>query len=312
MLDDLDRGIVHALHVDGRASFRRIGEVLGVSTQTVTRRYQRLRRDAGLRVAALPPPGAPRREQWLVRLTTTPAGAQVVAEAIARRPDTSWVRLLAGGTEIVAIASHGRTGSPPPLLQDLPKAASVGTVAAHLVLHTYRGGPTTWPGRFRALTPEQEDALRPARASTASSRAGGEEERRLRVVLGRDGRTSLADLAALTGWSPATVARRLVELRAAGELFLDVDLDDTVLGVGTRALLWLAVAPRDLDAVARELAGHDALAYVAAITGTHALVAQVLATDPEDLHRYLTGPLAAVRAVHDVETSPVLRTVKSL
>ncbi|WP_157420505.1 Lrp/AsnC family transcriptional regulator, partial [Actinomadura kijaniata] len=43
MLDEIDRGLVHALHLDGRASFGRIAEVLGVSTQTVTRRYRRLR-----------------------------------------------------------------------------------------------------------------------------------------------------------------------------------------------------------------------------------------------------------------------------
>src|ERR1044072_7689185 len=35
MLDDIDRGLIHALHIDARASFSRIGEVLGVSTQTV-------------------------------------------------------------------------------------------------------------------------------------------------------------------------------------------------------------------------------------------------------------------------------------
>ncbi|NUR89077.1 MAG: AsnC family protein, partial [Nonomuraea sp.] len=30
-LDEVDRGLLHALQVDGRASFSRIGEVLGVS-----------------------------------------------------------------------------------------------------------------------------------------------------------------------------------------------------------------------------------------------------------------------------------------
>ncbi len=36
--DDLDRGLIHALHIDGRAPFSRIAAVLGVSAQTVARR----------------------------------------------------------------------------------------------------------------------------------------------------------------------------------------------------------------------------------------------------------------------------------
>ncbi|HEY8980991.1 MAG TPA: AsnC family protein, partial [Streptomyces sp.] len=49
MLDGLDRALVHALHVDGRVAFSRVGEVVGVSGQTVARRYRRLREEAGLR-----------------------------------------------------------------------------------------------------------------------------------------------------------------------------------------------------------------------------------------------------------------------
>jgi DNA-binding Lrp family transcriptional regulator len=35
--DELDRAIVHALHIDGRAPFSRIASVLDVSDQTVAR-----------------------------------------------------------------------------------------------------------------------------------------------------------------------------------------------------------------------------------------------------------------------------------
>ena len=42
-LDDLDRRLLHALHLDGRVSFRTLAAVLGVSDQTVSRRYSALR-----------------------------------------------------------------------------------------------------------------------------------------------------------------------------------------------------------------------------------------------------------------------------
>ena len=40
MLDDLDRALIHALHIDGRAPFSQIAAALDVSPQTVARRYR--------------------------------------------------------------------------------------------------------------------------------------------------------------------------------------------------------------------------------------------------------------------------------
>ncbi|WP_433004726.1 Lrp/AsnC family transcriptional regulator [Kribbella sp. CA-294648] len=59
------------------------------------------------------------------------------------------------------------------------------------------------------------------------------EDEHLLAVLGRDGRASLAELADATGWSAATVARRLSELQASGAIYFDVDLDPTLFGATT-------------------------------------------------------------------------------
>ncbi|MET9384106.1 AsnC family protein [Streptomyces sp. NPDC002928] len=92
-LDDLDRALIHALHVDGRAPFSRIACVLGVSAQTVARRYARLRAQASLRVAGPADPDRAGRTQWLVRITATAGSARNIARALVRRPDTSRVKL---------------------------------------------------------------------------------------------------------------------------------------------------------------------------------------------------------------------------
>jgi DNA-binding Lrp family transcriptional regulator len=312
-LDDIDRGLVHALHIDGRAPFSRIAAVLGVSTQTVARRYQRLRADAGLRVVGLADPHQARQVQWLLRLTATPAAAQTLARSLARRPDTSWVKLASGGTEIVSVVQGPRDAdtSQSLLLHDIPRAASVTAVSAHLLLHSYLGGPTAWRGHVNALSEHQQRQLRPAdRAPTGDPPLTG-ADRALLDAIRRDGRTSQADLAAATGWSAATVARRLTDLRGRGAIFFDVELDDALLGVTTQALLWMAVAPAHLDRVAATLAGHDELAVVAATTGPTNLVAHALCAGPGDLHRYLTHRLGAVEAIRTLETAPVLRTLKA-
>ncbi|MGW1048566.1 Lrp/AsnC family transcriptional regulator [Streptomyces sp. NPDC002521] len=332
MLDALDRALIHALHLDGRAPFSRIAEVLGVSAQTVARRYRRLRAEAGLRVVGLADPDRAGRAQWLVRLTATARSAQDIAGALVRRADTSWVKLTSGGTEITAVIHAPAEDASPGslLLHDIPRTGGITAVSAHCLLHTYLGGSANWRRSAEALDEEQQRALayrggaagqecpEPAGASAPESGGGtdgvrtpGPADAELFTALERDGRAGQGELARATGWSPTTVARRLAELRAAGALFFDVEVDAGLFGVRTRALLWLSVRPADLEQVALALAGHDELAFVAATTGRTNLVAQALCRDPADLHRYLTRRLGSLREIDALESSPVLRTLKA-
>ncbi|MFD0683872.1 Lrp/AsnC family transcriptional regulator [Actinomadura fibrosa] len=314
MLDQLDRAVIHALHIDGRAPFSRIAEVLGISTQTVARRYRRMRQKAGLRVVGLLDRyrGG---ETWTVRLTCAPSAAQSLAHSLARRPDTSWVELASGGTEIFALVHvpDDAPGPPPLLLQDIPRRTAITALSAHCLLHTYLGGPTAWRGLTQALDEEQQARLRPPRDTSggdAAPRPLTDADRALLDVLGRDGRAGYADLAAATGWSQATVARRLAALRADGTVFFDVEIDSALLGGTTHALLWMAVAPAHLDRVATAIAGHHEMAVVAATTGPTNLLAQALCAGPADLHRYLTRRLGVLDGIQTLETAPVLRTLK--
>ncbi|WP_405951267.1 AsnC family transcriptional regulator [Streptomyces prunicolor] len=315
MLDDLDRGLIHALHLDGRAPFSRIAAVLDVSAQTIARRYARLRTEASLRVVGLTDPHQAARTQWLVRLTATARSAQDLARALVRRPDTSWVKLASGGTEIVAVihAPTDASGTNSLLLHDIPRTGGITAVSAHCLLHMYLGGPTNWRRSADALDAEQSRVLREAAGSgpRVVPRQPGPGDAELLAALEKDGRVGQGELARVTGWSPTTVARRLAELRAGGALFFDVEVDAGLFGVNTRALLWMSVRPADLDRVATALSGHDELAFVAATTGPTNLVAQALCRDPADLHRYLTHRLGALTAVHTLETSPVLRNLKA-
>lgn len=309
MLDDLDHALVHALQIDGRAPFARIATVLGVSTQTVARRYRRLRAEAGLRVVGLAAPHRAGRTQWLVRLTVVPAVAQRVADALVRRTDTTWVKLAGGGTEICVIVHSANDSEHGLLLHDIPRTAGITAVSAHQLLHLYHGGPTAWLGRAEILTDDQRRQLEPETRTTHTEATPADEP--LLTALQRDGRLGQTELAAVTGWSAATVARRIADLRAAETLYFDVEIDARLFGATTQALLWMAAAPADLDAVATELATHRELAVVAATTGPTNLLAHALCADPPALHRYLTHRLGALPGIRSCETAPVLRTLKA-
>ncbi|MFI7149283.1 AsnC family transcriptional regulator [Nonomuraea sp. NPDC050022] len=171
-LDDVDRGLIHALSIDGRAPFGRIAEVIGTSAQTVARRYRRLRAEAALRVVGLPNPDRAGQTQWMIRLTATPSTVRDLSHSLARRADTSWVKLASGGTEIFAVihAPSGAQAVPSLLLHDIPRRAGITAVSAHCLLHTYLGGPTGWRGRLETLTEQQQQRLAQARDTDSPAR----------------------------------------------------------------------------------------------------------------------------------------------
>ncbi|MYT32370.1 Lrp/AsnC family transcriptional regulator [Streptomyces sp. MspMP-M5] len=310
--DALDRRLIHALQTDGRAPFSRIAAVLGVSDQTVARRYTRHRGSGGLRVLGLAEPRALGEVEWLVRVQCAPDAALTVAEAMARRPDTSWVNLMSGGTEITAICrSASSEHSDALLLQKLPRTPSVVGVAAHCLLHEFYGGPQSMISKSGALTAEESARLSPPAPRQPSGPVElSDGDRRLFEALGRDGRAPLAELAAATGWSPTTVRRRLETLRADGVLYYDVDYDLRLFGFGVMVGLWLSVAPAELAATGEALAAHPEVAFAGATTGPHNLFASVLCRDTAALYTYLTTRIAALPGVRTMESSPRIRQLK--
>ncbi|MBB5934221.1 Lrp/AsnC family transcriptional regulator [Streptomyces zagrosensis] len=403
--DDLDRQLVHALQLDGRAPFARIAEVLGVSDQTAARRYTRLRTNGQAKVLGLPDAATLGEVVWFVRVQCTPDSSVAVAEALARRMDTSWVSLMSGGTEIaVVVRSGSEQASDALLLRDLPRTPQVVGITAQCMLHQFFGGPQGLVNKSGSLSQRQVELLRagargpaPERAAEPASEAApdvargtgaavgpgsesdsprcayvvgrpgsyaagspspyvagsldpyvagssgsyavgssdpladaglgqgpapaeqaesaapatlSDADKRMLAVLGIDGRASIAELAAATAWSPSTVRRRLAELQAHGTLYFDVDYDARLFGLGARAALWMAVPPSALHETGQRIAEHPEIAFCCASTGKHNLFAMVICSDVRALYRYLTTRIAALPAIQQLETLPMIRRVK--
>ncbi|WP_211770906.1 Lrp/AsnC family transcriptional regulator [Kutzneria sp. CA-103260] len=308
VLDDVDRGLLQALVVDGRASFARIGEVLGVSDRTVARRYARMLESDLVRLVGDVDPVRIGGAEWVVRVQCKQGAAADVAQALARRDDTRWVNLVSGGTEICAsLRSWSATERDELLLHRLQRTAPVLSVTAHNVMHVFGGGRQGLDGPG-SLGPEQIAALAPVHGEPAEALT--DADRPLLRALAEDGRAPYPVLAAATGWSQSRVARRLDALRAAGLLWFDVDVDTELLGYHAEARLWASVSPADLVTTGATIAAHPEVAFCAATTGPTNLLVAVVCRDSRDLYRYLTDRLSALPQIHTIETAPIIRTVK--
>src|ERR1700756_4509357 len=140
-IDDLDRQLTQCLGVDGRASFSAIADVLGVSDQTIARRYRRLRTARGLRVVGLKYPKSAGYANWFLRLRCVPGSGETIAAALARRSDTAWVQLLSGDTEVLCSLRGDGSDGTESLLTRLPRSGRIVAVTAYSRLHMFTGGP---------------------------------------------------------------------------------------------------------------------------------------------------------------------------
>ena len=300
-MESLDRKLVHALQIDGRAPFAKIAAVLGVSEHTVARRYQRLREN-GVRVR-----GALNRfrlghHAWTLRLRCTPDAGPVLAQALAKRPDTFWVHLMSGGTEISCLQQVETADEL--LLDRLPRRLV--DVSAHSILRGF-ASPGTWRG-IACLTEEEEAALRPEIGIAPTELTPLDEQ--LIAVLRTDGRAGFTELAAKAGTSESTARRRVEHLRRTAVLELQLDADPALFGFATQARLWMRVQPRHLASVGAALSIHPEVYFAAATTGPANLVASVTCRGSGDLYRYQTESIGVLDGVSELEAAPVLRTLK--
>ncbi|MEU7103870.1 AsnC family transcriptional regulator [Streptomyces sp. NPDC046215] len=308
--DLLDRQLVQALMIDGRAAFSRLAAVLDTTDQTVIRRYRRLRGAGLLRVLGLPVGERVGLFESRLRIQCVPGSAVAIAEALAHRPDTGWVKIFSGGSEVgCMVSSRTSEDHEALLLRKLPRTQQVTGVSAQSLLHQYAASSGHWMGPAE-LDEQQIRALQPPASSQEDTIRLDDSDHAMLSVLARDGRAGYPELAKATGRSESTVRRRLEYLRGSGALSFEVEILPVHLGFRTEATLAVTVAPGDLAEVGRALADHPQVPFVAATTGASNLAATVLCQDQRALYTYMTEGIGAIGAVHQLEVLPVLRHVK--
>lgn len=298
ILDDVDRRLLHALQLDGRAPFSRLAPVLDVSERTLARRYQRLLSTGGLRVTGVADSGRVGHAEWLVRLRVRPDATAALARGLARRADTAWVTIISGGAELACLF---RVPDEAPL-PELSRHPAVRTTEAHRVLrHVMQ---RRWQGRMSALSAEESAAVR-APEQTPAPMILTELDDRLLPALAADGRAAYPQLARTVGWSESAVRRRVEELRRAGMLGFDVEIDPALFGFTVQSLLWLSVSPGRLLTVANALAADPEAGFVGAMTGPHNLLVCIVCRDTDALFRYTTERIGSLRGIERMEISPI-------
>ncbi|HUB54920.1 MAG TPA: Lrp/AsnC family transcriptional regulator [Mycobacterium sp.] len=307
VIEPLDGKILHALQLSPRVSFRRIADVVDAPEQTVARRYRKLQRDGVVRVIGLVNPQVHGECQWVVRVHAKPDDLPRLAEALVRRPEVTHANVLSGWTELVCIIRAPLGETKDGILQRLPRTSAVLGLEVDLILREF-GEPASapWTAYGHTLEPGQAALIQrytEALSQPISPAKPSEEDQPLFDVLAADGRAAHARLARHLGWSAARVKRRIAALEASGTLAFDVDVLPNRFGFNVNAMLWLTTPPRHLAAVAEQIAAHEEIATVCAVSGRNNLLAVVIGRDVDDLYRYLAERLAGVEHIQSYDLS---------
>jgi DNA-binding Lrp family transcriptional regulator len=316
-MDALDLQIVQCLLHDGRAPFRRVAGALGVSEQTVARRYRGLLAAGALRVQVQPDERVTGRQRWFVRVQCKPDAAAVLAASMAARDDVSWVSITSGGSEIVCVTFSDPSREAGSVLARLPRTRQVLSFTAFAVLHMHVGSSEAkWMPFDEPLTPAQVAVLpgwasRPAAPTCpGTGPAIRADDAPLIAELAQDGRAGVVALGRATGWPQSRVSARLAELLASGAVHVTTDLAPELFGFHATAYLWLTVTPGDLHQTGEALSRHPETTFSAAVTGTANLLVTVACRDLAALYAFVTAKVGPLPAVRQVEIVPVLHRLK--
>jgi DNA-binding Lrp family transcriptional regulator len=314
-MEALDLQIIQCLLRDGRAPFRRIAEALGVSEQTVARRYRGLLAEGAVRVQVQPDERATGQQRWFVRVQCRPDAAATLADSMAARDDVSWVSITSGGSEIICVAFNDPSLKDSSVLARLPRTSQVLSFTASAVLHMHvSSSEAKWMPFDEPLTRAQVTVLHggpppavPAPEARSVIRA---DDAPLVAELARDGRAGVVALARATGWPQSRVSARLAELLTSGAVHVSTDLAPSLFGFHATAYLWLTVTPGALHQTGQALSLHPETTFATAVTGTANLLVTVTCTDLAALYAFVTAKVGPLEAVRQVEVVPVLHRLK--
>ncbi|GAA2744210.1 Lrp/AsnC family transcriptional regulator [Kitasatospora cinereorecta] len=283
VLDGLDAALVRELQRDGRVSYQRLAELLGVSREAARARVHRLTAAGAVRVVGIVRPSVVGIAAVAHVSVSVEGPARPVAEAAAARPATSFVSCVAGGGAVLAevrVADDTALEREFAALRALP---GVQRIEVFRCAELLRDAYSPLPGG---------SAPRPAEGPPP---AVDETDRVLLGLLQVDGRASFAALAERVGLSQPATRARVLRLLESGAVHVTGLVASQALGVREAVGVGLGVrgGARAVAALAVELPGVN---YVAAGYGRYDVVCGVDARD----RAALLGTVDALRALPGV------------
>lgn len=279
LISENDLELIDALQINPRASWKDIGEVIGVSAATAARRWAALCEEG---LAWSNSTAGPELSRGFILEMACPPGTtdQVVKDLVAI-PDVMTVGHLTGEYNVYAItvASSARamTNFQLSVVNHLPLLR----VRTHVYHHAY-GGSRRW--RLRVLNETQASQLTEVSTPPSPWTPVSNADRKLYVALGEDARRPLSELAEELGNTPQAIGRALRRAQRRGTIDFRVDVARPYAGWHLGAFLWITTALEDVHGASVRLGQFPETRFCSSLSGTaRSILLLVSLHAPEDV-----------------------------
>lgn len=306
-IDELDRRIISALQIDGRASWLRVARALGENERTVARRGSRLLESGLVRVTGI----HMKSTGTILALRCGPGQARMCARAVSARGETKWAHLVAGTHDIVAEVSYARGQEQTFLLDELPAVPGLRESEAYPVVRYLRTAHQWRPEVLNASESAELELGIPQgqRLEAVGLESLSPADMTMHAALMDNGRRTFEELARLAGVSEATASRRIEQMRQQGQLVVRAVVDPAVLGLTVKALIWVRARPAELGVLARAIEGSARIRYASRISGPYQILIAVDLASLQDLDAFLSNS-EWVEHVEALDVAMVVATSK--
>jgi DNA-binding Lrp family transcriptional regulator len=303
-IDDLDRGLVERLRVDGRATNRALAEALGVNEATVASRLRRLEADDVIHVVALTDMEGFGKELFAFALIRVDGRSPFdVGTDVAQIPEVISLTVTTGRSDLVAgVLAKDRRELGRVVGELIPRVEGVGAVRCEVAVDVLQFA-SDWA---TLRTTPLEDVVQ------SLEKTERVDDLDLAIVrqLQRDARSSNRSIATALEVSEGTIRQRVRRMENENLIRICAVSDIEAFGLTASAHVGIHVAGGKVELVGAALAAIEGMAVVVRALGEFDFMVVVIAESREQLLETVFTRVQTIDGVRSTETLEVAGLVK--
>lgn len=304
-LDVIDRRLLHALQIEPRASWSDLAPIVGVDAATLGRRWERLRAEGLAWVTG----HSSRGMGALVEIECVPASLEAAASELSRDRHLYVLDDTSGGRDLLATVFADDLGAlAEHVATTMAGIPGIRAARTHIINDVIIDG-ASW--RLRELSDDEAARVprpRPPRPRAARS-VPADVRRAIEAELWRDGRASIAAIAARCDIGPQRVSDSIATLRQSGDLVLRTDIARAASGWPVYAWYFVEAPARTIEAARQAIIAVPEVRLAVTSSSRYNLILAVWLRRLSDVNRFeiaLEGALPGAR-IADRSVVPRIR-----